>query len=327
MTSTPDPICSDNCGLGDTVPEFIRVWTNVPLPFYAEYNRGKDFQYFGIEPDGRCVWFPINPSTFWNFEKISRYPEGWNFPFTQPIPGKWTWRLSVDRFPFPDLPPIPPPFILNGWQADFDRHIDIDPDHNCTSINTLFDYAHLGFFPPAYIQPLGEESPYPKRRSTQGPCFCSDDCPSGTRPHLKYLITTVADPAFSEYVDGVLYENVFKSVTNCAWAPVDPLGPGFIETLDKRPIEVIGVDNSYIVFLTLQATGGPTELWETIYGWNDDPEDNDRVTAACNQVWHLVGSDPQVPAFGFPVPEYICTTEEARDFVERNTPVPPTLRE
>lgn len=309
----PDAFCSENCGLGDLVPEFLFVWTNVPAPFYREYNRGKIFQYFGQEPDDRCVWFPIEPSSFWNFEKISRYPEGWNFPPSQPVPGKWTWRLSVDRFPFPDLPFIPPPYILNGWKENFDRVDDdtVNPNHTCVTDQTLNDYAHFGFFPPAYIRPLTETAQPPKIKNKAGPCFCADECPPTTRPYRKYLIEFDGTNHPAGYEGGKLYELAEKVDRVCRWNPVEPSSGFVLEVMEKdADIPRVQVDNVYV--MRLQIHDGTT-LWayENTYTWNDENDQGRWLNAQCHQRWVLPAMFGTSPARLVPVPDWICTDEEA----------------
>ncbi len=310
---SPDPICSDNCGTVDVVPTFIRTWFYVPAPFYSEYWSGKDFEYFGTEPDGRCVWFPIVPSSFWNFEKISRYPEGGNFPFFNPIPGKWSWRLSVDRFPFSGLPPIAPPYILNGWQGNFTQYQGVpDPSHNCTALNTLTDYAHFGIFPPAFIQPLSEEAPPIRFRSSSSPCFCSTDCPFESRPHRNYLVFLEDPNAPLEYLNGLLFRFTSAPSGVCFWDPPPPDEPPGTQRLEKRPIVNPAWNHSYEMVLTIQLDSGFADQYQREYNWNNST-DQQSITADCAQVFHLIAAGvPVNDGFCVPVPEYICDTAQAR---------------
>jgi len=313
----PDAICSDNCGIGDLVPEFIRAWTFVPLPFYGEYNRGKLFVYEGTEPDGRCVWFPTSPSGFWNFEKISRYPEGGNFPLFNEIPGKWSWRLSVDRFPFTDLPPIPPPYILNGWQANFDRHDDVDPDHKCVTSSAVFDYAHLGFFPPATIEPIVAPVQSPELKNTAGPCFCAKECPPTSRPYRKYLVRHDGVEVSPGYNLGKLYQIESVEVERCKWSPAFPDPATAIESLEKQPLLPLTGDHAYRMELQIRHLTAGVRVFEKDYEWDTGGTPLPRFPARCDQPFQLLAQTTSQIAEIIPVPEGVCTDEEAREFANR----------
>ena len=181
--SVPPAACSVNCGTGDLVPQFVRLFVPINLFPYAEYFTGKLYEYDSEDlANDRCVWLPVNASPFWTLERLSRYPEGWNFPDTQPIAGKWTWRFSLDKVS---------PFItiFNGWSADFDRFpATPDPAHNCVVDNTLQNYVPLAIRPDALLRPIFDPTPPSPILQKTSPCYCSSECPLSTRPHRAYLV-------------------------------------------------------------------------------------------------------------------------------------------
>lgn len=305
-----DPVaqCSENCGEGDLVPEFLQITILSFLPIYQEYANGKLFEFDELATDGRCTWKPSTPSTFFNFEKVSRYWEGWNFPDTQPITNKWTWRVSVDRFANP--------LVLGGWSADFDRFIPpaVDPNHRCEERSLLNNYVPGGLVPQIEIEPLKSAAGGIPVKHRTGPCFCVNECPPTTRPYAKYLVKVNPDSPLPGYGQGKLFEHEFAVADFCRWQAVEPNTGVIAEDLTKEnEVVPVGADHSYRVELLLQ-TATETNFWIEFYPWSNDDDPFPKFPARCDETWTLPEEPGTRIAEIIPVPRYICSDEEARNW-------------
>lgn len=305
----PLPVCSDNCGDGETIPQFLHLFVPNPLPIYWEYWFGKTYEYIGTEPDDRCIWVPLRPSPFWTLEKVSRYPTGWEFVDTRPIPGKWTWRFSLDY--------VGVGFVLNGWSKHFPRFAPgvPDPDKNCTSVQSLVNYVPLKLQFNARLEPLLEEKPHVHFNQRTTPCFCHNECPLQSRPFKKYFVKTLQPSALPGYEDGKLYEHKTSIADFCKWEPVEPTGGATQEDLTKEnSVPAGGADHAYIWILQL-ALPPDAEEFSRIVPWNDDNDPFNMIDALCNIPYTLEHPTTGDQATIRPIPDWICDDDAAREWV------------
>ena len=305
--SLPDPICSVSCGAGELVPEFYKVLVPIYTFPFADYNDGVIYKYVGTEPT-RCVWEREFPGEFdWTIERLSRYALGWHFPEIEPIPGVWSYRLSIDRIGFP--------LLLHGWSNDFPRFgIGVpDPAANCSSSQELLNYVPLTIRPPARVVPVVDSVVPPKIKQRSSPCFCHDDCPFDTRPFRQYLVFTDDLVNFPEYEFGIFYRFVSSFEDNCGWqADVPPFSGSHQFTKDS--VVVAMFDHAYRIKLTLSRTS-PTivKSWETTYPWNESGVPISGLDARCDVTFNLSNPDLSTATL-VPLPAWICTTSQARDW-------------
>lgn len=313
----PDPhaLCSLNCGDEPLIAEFILV--TIPFRFgpYLEYVDGVVYQYVGIE-DTRCVWERRPPkSTFWEIERLSRYWDGWNFPFTEPIADKWTWRLSLDRLSLPT--------VLNGWSKDFPRFApDVsDPDKNCASIQDLDNYVpfHPFGWIKARVDPLVSLSEARTPKKSIDPCFCTTNCPLGTKPFEKYLVTHSGTPFLPGYDTGRLWEIIHPVGGYCAYLSNVAETPPANSELDRRELLATSADHAYSWVLVLTAGPGVTKTYVGDFEWNDDDGPFPKIEARCDQTVFLDNPDGTTARLR-PVPAWICSDSQAIAWSESHPP-------
>lgn len=310
--TTPPSFCNENCGSVGTVSQFYRICIPLVAPGFSDYHNGVIYEYKRQETN-RCVWERRRPGTFpWTIERLSRYPEGWSFFEVMPVPGKWTWRLSIDILP---LPPY-----LHGWLHQFDRYAPgvPDPDLNCSTSQMLQTYVPLSTAPDAMIVPITSLIGSSDLKQITTSCFCSDNCPLNTRPHVNYLITIPASP-LPGYVLGVWYKfSTTIAMDGCLWVPDVPISGSSIEELKKFSYVDPLFDHSYGVTLDLFSTGSPDVSYSTMKQWDDGGEQNQILDARCNVTWLLDQiAGPRVATVR-PIPQWICSQDEAREWDANN---------
>lgn len=312
----PPLVCSDNCGKFELLPNLIRVTVPLAVWPYREYKDGVIYEYKRREAT-RCVWERQAPvSNFWEIERLSRYEEGWNFPFSEPIADKWTWRFSLDR--------ITNPIVLNGWSKDFNR-FDIDtedPDKNCESIQDLDNYVPLHPLPwlKARVDPIlsVDEGRHPKR--SIDPCFCTAECPLGSRPYQKYLVTTTGTPKLPGYDLGRLHEIIEPVGRFCAYDSIEGETPPAFTALDRRTTLPAPADHAYRWVLVLEVSVGDSKTFIGTFRWNEEDGIFPRIEARCDQVFLLAHPDTTTATLR-PVPLWLCNDADARSWVSAH-PLP-----
>ncbi len=302
--------CSDNCGDGDIIPQFVRIYIPIPIFPYSEYFSGKLYEFDSVEvADDRCLYLPVEASSFWDIEKVSRYPRGWNFPNSAPIPGKWTWRVSVDRI-------TPPIVLLNGWSIDLDRHSGIpDPTHNCTTDQTLTNYVPLAIRPNILLETIYDVTPPDPTRQFTSPCFCASECPLSTRPHRAYLVRSSDITCGPDYTLGKLYRVVSADFDGCAYQPQEAETAPATADLDKRDATPTTGDHAYDWVLVIDDGAGCVNTFIETFEWSDDNTPDPMFGALCGGSFTLSESGGPGTATITPVPWRICTDAAARTYV------------
>lgn len=317
--------CAENCGQADAPSELYVVTSELFGPGSHDYTTGVTYEFKRKESD-RCVWERRTPGQFpWQIERLSRYPNGWEFFEVQPVPGKWTWRLSIDAPQF---------FLLHGWLKQLDRHDEAfpDPSNSCSSPHDLETYVPLSFDGPVTITPVSEPIETPQPGQSPAPCFCQSQCPPNTKPHRKYFVKTVGKQVIPFHDAGFLYEIRDDVGSFCDWKPVDMVADfdGTLSKLDSGAVlpatdayqwdlqlinHVEGTDIIYILDLQWSFLNGPLLP----------------AQARCD-VARSIPSSPQVVgdfATIRPVPEWMCTSDQAAAWDEKypiGIPTPTLLK-
>ena len=302
--------CSQSCGLGSSIPNLIRVFVPIDESYFLDYQQGVDYQLFAVEPT-RCVYRRVVLGAYpWDVEQLSRYPDGWSFPDTEPLPGLWTWRLSID-----DLLPIP---LLHGWSANF-RQVDaanVDPAHNCERQQDLVNYVPFVFRPDVTIVPLSLTDFTPAIRQRTSPCFCSRGCPGRSKPHRKYLVRESNPGDLPGFDLGKLFEISQQTIDFCQWGVVEPFFGGGDAFLSLNVINLTDDVNTlnWSLGLFFPVLGGKD--YRKLVQWSADGDRHPPLLSLCSTPWTLV-SDDHSSAELIPVPEWCCTDNQAREWLVR----------
>ncbi len=308
----PVPFCSENCGAGDTVPEFIRVEVPIVSSVFAQYRNGVLYQY-ALETPERCEWHRVSPGRIaWTVEILSRYPTGWQLIGGNPVPGKWTWRLSIDRLI---------PLQVHGWLKQFDRFVPPaeDPLHNCVNTHDVQTYVPLSTDPDANIRPvLTRPIGLDFQRHTTT-CDCDADCPPRSRPPQKWFVQSDDIPWAGGYDLGKIYDPVDVTSDVCKWSAHQPNTGSAPEDLIRESVAPLnGADHAWRVRLIIGLPGG-ADVWETTPQWNDTGDIFEGYDALCDMTRILTTSTTAISATITPVPWYLCDDDGARAWVASHT--------
>lgn len=307
------PECAENCGLDDAPSQLYVVTSELFGPGSQDYIDGVTYEFKRKEPD-RCVWERKFPGAFpWVIERLSRYPTGWEFFEIQPVPGVWTWRLSVDAPQF---------FLFHGWLEHLAR-VDPsvpDPLNNCSSAHELTTYVPLSLDGPVTITPVAEPIETPRPGQSPDPCFCTSQCPPTTKPSRKYLVKTVGAVLIPFHDVGFLYEINEDSHVFCDWKPVD-LPPEFEGTLSKLDTgAVLPATHAYTWdLLLINHIEGKDAVYIRELQWSFLDGPLLPRQARCDDPYSLPSAPPIPGDFATtrPVPEWICSSEEAVEWDEK----------
>lgn len=312
-TMTTPNACSRNCGSVDQVSELYVVSTEELGPGLEDYNVGVTYQFVRQEAT-RCVWERMTPGAFpWTFERLSRYPEGWAFPEIEPVPGVWTWRLSIDSLPL---------FLFHGWLANFPRIDDSvpDPSNNCSIAQSLETYVPLSLDGPAIITPTAEPVETPRPVQKGGPCFCFAECPPGTKPSRKYFVKTIGRQVIPFHEFGILYEIANEVGDFCEWQDVD-LALEFSGFLTKGPVTPVPpATHAYFWDVAvLNTITAENQTYRRDIQWDFFGLPVGAAAARCDDARSLQSTPPVIGDFATirPVPDWICTTPEAREWDDK----------
>jgi len=305
----PAVFCSGNCGAGDTVSQFYSVSVPIYTTPFASYVNGVLYE-FTQTAGTRCEWNRVTPGRYpWDIELLSRYPDGWNFPAVEPIPGKWTYRLSID-----DLLPVP---FLHGWFHDFDRFVPpaVDPGHHCTTEEPLQNYVPLTTRPDAVITPVSELPPPPDFKKHSTPCFCLGECPQNRRPTEKYFVQSNDITTLPGYVAGKLYAVTLPGTNPCEWNAVEPTGGGTTELLSKANIAPINADHAYELQLVILNLIGGVSIFRGWRQWDNTGDELEGYDALCDVevILNTIVGTGHVTLT--PVPWWLCDDAAARIWI------------
>jgi len=305
----PVLFCSENCGAGDFVSQYYVITVPIYSQPFQNYVNGILYRY--TEREGtRCRWDRVVPGTHpWDIQKFSRYPAGWAFPEVEPVPGVWTYRLSID-----DVLPVP---LIHGWSASHPRYVPpaVDPLHGCTSAAALQNYVPLTTRPDALATPINTLPPPLGFSRHTTPCFCSGECPPGSRPTYNYLVRSTfitSDPA---YTLGKLYTIFTGGPNPCHWKPHTPVVGNYFEDLTKTNIFPINADHAYEWQWDHQTITGPHKTFRIVRQWNDTDNPIEYHDGLCDVPTKLTEYALGEWAEIIPVPWWLCSDAEAQAWV------------
>ncbi len=302
--------CNEFCGSADAVSNLYKVQTASSGPGLADYNVGVTYEFRRVEPN-RCVWERQTLGPFpWDFERLSRYPRGWEFLNIEPVEGKWTWRLSIDNILLA---------LFHGWLHQFDRVDDsiVDPSGNCSIEQTLETYVPLSTDFDVVITPISEPVEPLRVGQSADPCFCFGECPVNTKPHRKYFVKTIGDVTIPFHDVGFLYEVGVDGPDFCNWTDVDMVTEmsGVLSKTTIAPIAPATKAYQWVLFLRNTITVN-TISYKLDVQWDNLGIPNSAAQARCDRSFCLKDetATPGNSATIRPVPEWLCTSTEAADW-------------